>query len=222
MAQDEKLSPWHFFMLGLSVYVLVALFIELAYDVPEDIKDVLRFFDTVICVFFLTDFIKQFAAAKSKLQYMKWGWIDLISSIPMLDAFRYGRALRLIKILRLLRAARSVKVILTCAFENRAKGTFTFVATVSIILIIFGSISALLFEKGMEGSNIHNASDAIWWAFVTITTVGYGDFYPVTMEGRIVAMILMTAGVGLFGTFTGFVANWLTEDTASGGSVIEK
>ena len=213
MAQDEKLSPWHFFMLGLSVYVLIALFIELAYDLPKDIKETLKFFDTVICVFFLADFLKQLRNAKKKWQYMKWGWIDLLSSIPTLDMFRYGRALRLIKILRLLRAARSVRIILLCAFENRAKSTFTFVATVSIILIIFGSISALLFEKGMDGSNIHNAQDAIWWAFVTITTVGYGDFYPVTWEGRVVAMVLMTAGVGLFGTFTGFVANWLTEDS---------
>ena len=213
MAQDERLSPWHFFMLGLSVYVLIALFIELAYDLPEDIKETLKFFDTVICGFFLVDFLKQLRNAKKKWQYMKWGWIDLLSSIPMLDMFRYGRALRLIKILRLLRAARSVRVILLCAFENRAKSAFSFVATVSIILVIFGSISALLFEKGMDGSNIHNAQDAIWWAFVTITTVGYGDFYPVTWEGRVVAMILMTAGVGLFGTFTGFVANWLTEDS---------
>lgn len=70
----------------------------------------------------------------------------------------------------------------------------------------------LQLEKGIDGSNIHNAGDALWWAFVTITTVGYGDFYPVTYEGRIVAAVLMTAGVGLFGTFTGFVASWFLEE----------
>lgn len=72
----------------------------------------------------------------------------------------------------------------------------------------------LQLEKGVEGSNIHNASDALWWAFVTITTVGYGDFYPVSHEGRVVAVILMTSGVGLFGTFTGFVASWFLEEDA--------
>lgn len=56
-------------------------------------------------------------------------------------------------------------------------------------------------------SNIKTAEDAIWWAFVTITTVGYGDRFPVTTEGRIIAALLMTAGVGLFGTFTGFIAS---------------
>ena len=60
-------------------------------------------------------------------------------------------------------------------------------------------------------SNIKTAEDAIWWAWVTITTVGYGDKYPVTTEGRIIASFLMTAGVGLFGTFTGFIASWFLE-----------
>lgn len=88
------------------------------------------------------------------------------------------------------------------------------VSAVSVVLVIFGAIAMLQLEKGVEGSNIHNASDALWWAFVTITTVGYGDFYPVTHEGRVVAVILMTSGVGLFGTFTGFVASRFLEEDA--------
>ena len=57
-------------------------------------------------------------------------------------------------------------------------------------------------------ANIKGVEDAIWWAFVTITTVGYGDRFPVTSEGRLIGALLMTAGVGLFGTFSGFVASW--------------
>lgn len=78
-------------------------------------------------------------------------------------------------------------------------------------MIVFGSIAILEFEKGEE-TNINNAEDALWWSFVTITTVGYGDKYPVTTEGRIVAGVLMIVGVGLFGTFTGFVASWFLND----------
>ncbi|MDX2322088.1 MAG: potassium channel family protein, partial [Moritella sp.] len=62
-----------------------------------------------------------------------------------------------------------------------------------------------------EGSNINTGIDALWWAFVTITTVGYGDYYPVTTGGRIIAALLMTAGVGLFGTFTGFISSWFVD-----------
>ena len=72
---------------------------------------------------------------------------------------------------------------------------------------MFCSIAVLHFETDPE-SNIRTAEDALWWAFATITTVGYGDCYPVTWEGRLIATILMCAGVGLFGTFSAFLAAW--------------
>jgi voltage-gated potassium channel len=78
-------------------------------------------------------------------------------------------------------------------------------------MLIFGSIAILQVEQD-PNSNIKTAEDSIWWAFVTITTVGYGDKYPVTTEGRIIAAFLMVAGVGLFGTFTGFIASWFMGD----------
>ena len=70
-----------------------------------------------------------------------------------------------------------------------------------------GSIAILQFEA-VPGANIASADDAVWWAIVTLTTVGYGDRFPITPEGRIVAALLMAAGIGLFGTFSGFVASW--------------
>jgi voltage-gated potassium channel len=136
---------------------------------------------------------------------MKWGWVDLISSIPMLDIFRWGRIVRVVRILRILRGVRSTKVILGILFENRAKGTLSVVAFVSIVLLVFSSIAILNAETGPD-ANIKNAGDALWWAVTTITTVGYGDKFPVSAEGRIIATVLMTAGVGLFGTFTAYVA----------------
>ena len=76
------------------------------------------------------------------------------------------------------------------------------------MLIILGSISVLQFEKGMPSANIQTAEDALWWAIVTMTTVGFGDRFPVTMEGRVIAAMLMICGVGLFGMFSGFIASW--------------
>jgi voltage-gated potassium channel len=77
-------------------------------------------------------------------------------------------------------------------------------------MIIFSSIAVLNVENRPE-CNIKNAEDALWWACTTITTVGYGDRYPITTEGRIVGVFLMMAGVGLFGTFTGFIASWFMQ-----------
>ena len=153
--------------------------------------------------------------------FIRWGWIDLLSSIPTIDFLRAGRALRLIRLLRIIRAFRSTKQFLNHIFENKAQGTFASVSIIAILLVIFSAIAILHFEDHLD-SNIKTAEDALWWAYVTITTVGYGDKYPITIEGRFIAVILMTAGVGLFGTFTAFVASWFISDTKQPEENIQK
>lgn len=111
-----------------------------------------------------------------------------------------------------IRAFRSTRQLLNHIFANKAKGAFTSVSILAVLLIVFSSISILGVEND-PNSNIKTAEDAIWWTYTTITTVGYGDKYPITTEGRIIAMILMTFGVGLFGTFTAYIASiFVTDD----------
>lgn len=90
---------------------------------------------------------------------------------------------------------------------NRAKATFLSASLLFFVIFLVASITILSFEK-VPNANITSAKDAIWWSFVTITTVGYGDFYPVSTSGRILAAILMVVGIGLFGTYTGLVGAW--------------
>jgi len=191
----------------LSIYVLFALIIDSFFKLAPEVSKLLYFIDDLICVLFLYDFFYRFIKAPSKLKFMKWGWIDLISSIPTFEYLRYGRLIRLIRIFRVLRAFRSVRYLTSHIFKTRTKGTFSTVSLISFLMLIFGSISILQVETVPE-SNIKTAGDAIWWAFVTITTVGYGDKFPVTGEGRVIAAFLMITGVALFGTFTGFIAAW--------------
>jgi len=204
------ITPWRAVMLVLCVYVLGAVFADTAFDLPEEISRLISHFDTLVCLVFLGDFTYNFFTAKSKLSYLKWGWIDLLSSIPYVPWLRWGRSVSLIRMLRILRAARSVKVILQVLFVNPVKGTLASVALISFALVIFSSIAILNCETAPD-SNIRTASDALWWSFVTISTVGYGDLYPVTFPGRILAAIMMMAGVGLFGTFTAYVASFFLE-----------
>ena len=198
----------------LSIYVLFALIIDSFFKLAPEVSKLLYFIDDLICVLFLYDFFYRFIKAPSKLKFMKWGWIDLISSIPTFEYLRYGRLIRLIRIFRVLRAFRSVKYLTSHIFKTRTKGTFSTVSLISFLMLIFGSISILQVETVPE-SNIKTAGDAIWWAFVTITTVGYGDRFPVTSAGRIIAAFLMITGVALFGTFTGFVAAWFMDGDKS-------
>ena len=195
----------------LSIYVLSIFIIETIFTLPSEIVKVLDFIDNIICVFFLFDFFIRFYKAENKLQFMKWGWIDLISSIPSFEALRFGRLLRLIRLIRVLRAFRSTKNIVNHIYKKKSDGAFTTVAIIAILTLIFSSISILQFEDAPD-SNIKTAEDALWWACSTISTVVYGDKFPVTTEGRIIGVVLMIVGGGLFGTMTGFFASWFVED----------
>jgi voltage-gated potassium channel len=208
---EEKFTLFQVVIIVLSVYVLASLIISTFFNLPTEIKQLLDYIDNSICIIFLIDFCIRFTKADNKLKFMKWGWIDLISSIPTLDMFRAGRLLRLVRILRILRAFRSTKVLVKFVFKKKAHGAFTTASIFAVLILIFSSIAILQVET-TENGNIKSAEDALWWAFTTITTVGYGDKFPVTTEGRIVGVILMTAGVGLFGVFTGFIASWFVEE----------
>lgn len=204
---QKKLTAFDLVVLILSVYVLIVLLIDTFFRLPTQVSRALAFIDNAICIVFFIEFFVRLYHAENKLKFPKWGWIDLISSIPNVEFLRAGRALRLIRILRILRAFRSTKKIMHHVFKTKAQGAFTSVGLLAVMLVIFASISILQVETDPL-SNIKTAEDAIWWSYVTITTVGYGDKFPVTTGGRIIGMILMTAGVGLFGTFTGFVSSW--------------
>ena len=79
-------------------------------------------------------------------------------------------------------------------------------------LLFLGAWLVLLFEKNAVGSNIHSYHDALWWAVVTVTTVGYGDRFPVSEGGRAVAVILMLVGIGLIGVLTATVASFFVQE----------
>ena len=109
----------------------------------------------------------------------------------------------------------------TALMERRAQSAFLAAALASLLLLVLGSAAIMNFEDLPE-ANIKGPEDALWWAFVTITTVGYGDRFPVTSEGRLVGALLMTAGVGLFGAFSGLFASWfLAPKAAENRSEIE-
>lgn len=209
--KDASFGYLNLIVLVLSIYVLGALFVDTIFFLPTEVSRVLDLIDNFICLVFFIDFSIRFYKSKDKLKFLKWGWIDLFSSIPSIDIFRAGRLLRLIRLLRIIRAFKSTTEFIHHIFRNKTKGAFTSVTLIALLLVIFSAIVILQVEKD-PNSNIKTAEDALWWAYVTVTTVGYGDKFPVTTEGRIVAIVLMTAGVGLFGTFTGFLASWFVKD----------
>jgi voltage-gated potassium channel len=200
-------------MLFLSVFVLAVLLAETTFALPAEVVRLLNAVDMAVCAVFAADFFVQLKAAKRKRDYLKWGWIDLVSSIPHLPFLRLGRLVRIVRILRLLRGVRSTRVIIVHLFQNRARGTLATVALITFVLIVFSSIAVLNVETAPD-STIKTAEDALWWSLATVTTVGYGDVYPRTTVGHIVAGVLMIAGIALFGTFTATVASFFVHQDA--------
>ncbi len=188
----------------LSVYVLLALALELVLALPPQVLILLGWIDFAICIVFIVDFFRQLWRAQNKLGFLKWGWIDLVSSIPFLPLARWGRLARVARILMLMRSVRSFRALLGMIFQSRMRGAFLSVALATVVLVLLSSVAILLCETSPD-SNITTAGNAFWWAFSTVSSVGYGDFYPVTLEGRLVAAVLMTAGVAMFTTLTAYI-----------------
>lgn len=221
MDKENKIGFLNLMVILLTLYVLGALVADTFWQLPVETARMLTYFDYMICAFFFSEFSYRFIKADNKLAFMKWGWIDLLSSIPLVDFLRAGRLFHLIRLLRIFRAFSSTKQLLDHIFVNKAKGSLTSLSILAVLLIIFSSIAILEVEDD-PNSNIKTAEDAIWWAYTTITTVGYGDKFPLTTEGRIIAMVLMTFGVGLFGTFTAYVASIFVKENKTQNDNEEK
>lgn len=206
--RSEHDGAYLLFILVLSAVGVVLVFLQTVVPLQPDTKIILEYVDTVICVLFLLDFLVTLIQSPSKMRYLvTWGWLDLLSSVPTVALFRVGRLARIARIVRVMRGIRSSRTLIAFILERRAQSTLLAAVLITILLLVLGSVAMLQFEHG-QASNIRGAKDAFWWTVVTLTTGGFGDRYPVTTEGRIVAAVLMVAGVALIGILTGFVASW--------------
>jgi voltage-gated potassium channel len=212
--QPGRAHGYQLFMLALCVYAILALAVERFFALSPGTRELLDYSDIGVCVIFAIDFLGSLAAAKNRWKYFwTWGWIDLLSSVPTVSVLRLGRTARIVRIFRVLRGVRATKVLSSFVLERRSEDTLLAVVLISFLLTILASASVLHFET-MPESNIKTADDALWWAYATMATVGYGDRVPVTWEGRLIGALLMAAGVGIFGTLSGFVAAWFLAPTA--------
>lgn len=208
MRQLEKKDPYVLFMLVLSILSLVGLAFSTVGHLDPDQSSILTIADDIVCVLFFVDFLLSLYRAPNRWSYfLRWGWLDLLSSVPMIDSLRTTRLARIFRILRLMREIKATKILAQFILNRRAESAFLAVLLISLLMIVVSSIAILQVEI-VPAANIKSAEDAVWWAIATITTVGYGDRFPVTPEGRVIASFLMVCGVGLFGTLSGFVASW--------------
>ena len=195
--------PWMvlgFAYLGIYAFQVIA-------EPPRWLYDTLEAVNIAIYVIFIVDLVVRAAlegralvTVDGLIGFVKVHWLSILAVI--LPAFRSLRVLRVVIVLRALEPyliSRSHKL-----------GVIT---GVTVPLLLFTSaVSVLEAERGAEGANIVTFADAFWWSLVSVTTVGYGDRFPVTDEGRLIATFLLVVGIGLFGALTALLASWVMSE----------
>jgi voltage-gated potassium channel len=218
----EAEERWAGYNLVILFCCLVALGLLATGDVGRanpEVRSLLDWADTAICGVFLLDFVVSIARAENKWRYFAtWGWIDLISAIPALDVARWGRAARVLRILRIIRGIKVARVLLSLFVRYRTRNAML-AGGLLLIFAVFTASIAILHVETDPRSIIKTADDAVWWTLCTISTVGYGDLYPVTRAGRIVASLLLVLGVGIFGAMAGILAGWFTGETSKDSDI---
>lgn len=166
-------------------------------------QEVVVLIDATLTPVFLLDVLVRWHPPARAYLVAEGGWADLVAVVPMLRVFKLLRVARIVRLLR----ARGRAALLADIDSSRAVSIFLLTAFLVVAVVEFASSTIYYVEKGAPGANISSAGDAIWWALVTITTVGYGDYYPVTAAGRLIGAFLLFAGIALFSVLTGFIAN---------------
>jgi voltage-gated potassium channel len=208
-------NAYSIFMLVLTVLSL-GIMVLLTLPLDSATLDVLRFYDNLICVGFLVDFGARLAASRPKRDYFitSQGWLDLIGSVPSFGFFPASGLLRLARISRLARVARILRgnnrrELVRDVVQHRGQYALFITALSAVLVLSLSSVLMIQLESRSADANITTGGDALWWAFVTITTVGYGDQFPVTVLGRSVGVFVMFAGVGIIGSLASILASVL-------------
>jgi voltage-gated potassium channel len=152
----------------------------------------------VLWVAFAAEYLIRLALAPKRMTFIRANVLDLfIVAVPM---FRPLRIVRLVAIGSKVTTGKlqpvgvAIRVFVTAAF-----------------IVLLGAVGVLDVERHATGSSIHTFGDALWWAFTTVTTVGYGDKFPVTAEGRVIAVLVMMTGIAILGVATALIASWFVK-----------
>jgi voltage-gated potassium channel len=205
--RSEFNCGYEIFIAAISILSVFNMLLALVPGADPDAVKVVFMINAFLTLFLLGDFIVRFYVAPSRSFYFirDFGWADLLSCVPY---FRILRLFRVFKAYRLVHRHGLHKLVRFVSL-HRAEAALYMLVFAVIIIIETGSFLVLIAESASPDANIRSASDAMWWAYETITTVGYGDRYPVTGPGRMVGILVMTTGVGVFATFAGYIANKL-------------
>jgi voltage-gated potassium channel len=191
---DRHTTAWEGTMAVLAaVYLAAGLLVDEGRPIPLAVL-------VVLTGIFLVEFFSRFLDAASRRSYIRHHWIDFVSCIPL------AGGLRSLRVLRLLRLGTAVRFLVAAEHMAERRGasrqSIWFLGPLLFTVWFSAAIAYYSFEHGVN-PNVNTFGDALYWAFITVTTVGYGDVTPLTAEGRIISGLLIFLGIGLIGFASG-------------------
>ncbi len=207
---EESPNPDVTYEVFIWIVTVIALALLLLYyfaPLSTEVQEVLFAVDAMfVCPVLLFDVGRTLYKASNRKRYaLTWGWLDFLGSVPWFPVLRLLRLARLLRVSRSLRAS-TPKEVWGSATQSLAQSTLMVAVFTLLLVLILGSSAIVLVENSSTDANIKNGQDAVWWTFVTVATVGYGDRYPVTPGGRAIGVAVMIVGVSVFSIFTGYLA----------------
>lgn len=204
---DEKDLGYEIFIALVSLLSIFNLVFVLLPSMSPESVNLVEAIDLALTFVFLFDFGYRITTTRSKSYYFfyGYGWADLLSCVPQL---RILRLFRLVKAYRLVKK-KGTKTIIHYLSYQRAEAALYILIFCVIIIVEVGASAVLIAESKSAEANITTADNALWWAYETVTSVGYGDTYPVTNLGRLLGAIVMATGVAIFATLAGYLSNKL-------------
>ncbi|MGL5379146.1 potassium channel family protein [Clostridium sp.] len=191
----------------LSITVVVIVLVETLMDLSKGTLIVLRCVDFSIWVIFLVDYFFRLYKESDKINFIKNNKIDLISILPLNTIMMSLRIFKISGIIKVIKLSKLAKAMVFVGKFEKKLGDFiktnnlNYIIISTIAVVILGSLAISI----VEGISFN---DALWWSFVTVTTVGYGDISPQTYLGRGIAILLMLVGIGFISMLTGTIATY--------------
>ena len=210
---------------ALALIVVPALVLEDA-GTTAAIRQAAHVANWIVWLAFCAEYIGKLLLAPDRRAYVRSAWFDLliiVISPPFLvpDALQGLRAVRLVRVLRFVRAVGVAAIGLREAAQGLTHRKFHYVLLTTLVILGVGAVGIFAVEHG-ENKSIQSLGDALWWAVVTTTTVGYGDVSPVTAEGRMIAVALMIVGIGFIGVLTATITSFFMEQSQPAGPALDE